>query len=212
VFESRQGRIFFYFRIYEGLLRFKVGVDLFPFSKAPFTPLLPHLPCLLPFPLPSSFLCHDRDTRVLFSVLSFHFLLPFCGSTKRVRPFVLPQKGRTVPSLFLLFLSTDSRGKTASKLASSASRGTVGFQHFGGFSAFGIWLQGWGWAEEVPEFLAIVLAKGFLGGVWVYYEFRRQPWDLGLLRISTTSLPRCTFWVSGISGLLGFPFFLFLAP
>ena len=51
----------------------------------------------------------SHDTRILFSVISFLFVLPFCGSTNRVGPFVLPQKGRTVPSLFLFFLSADFR-------------------------------------------------------------------------------------------------------
>jgi hypothetical protein len=39
---------------------------------------------------------------------------------------------------------------------------------------FGIWLRGWGWAGEVPEFLTMVLA-GFFGVLWVYYEFRHTP-------------------------------------
>ena len=63
------------------------------------------LPCLLPLPLPCS-LCHALATRdFYFLVISFLFVSPFCGSTKRIGPFVLPQKGRTVPSLFLFFFS-----------------------------------------------------------------------------------------------------------
>ena len=55
-------------------------------------------------PLPCSFLCHVAR-EFYFQQISFPFVLPFCGSTKRVGPFVLPQKGRTVPSLFLPLLS-----------------------------------------------------------------------------------------------------------
>ena len=55
-------------------------------------------------PLPCSFLCHVAR-EFYFQQISFPFVLPFCGSTKRVGPFVLPQKGRPVPSLFLFFLS-----------------------------------------------------------------------------------------------------------
>ena len=57
-------------------------------------------------PLPCSFLCHVAR-EFYFQQISFPFVLPFCGSTQRVGPFVLPQKGQTVPSLFLFFLSTD---------------------------------------------------------------------------------------------------------
>jgi hypothetical protein len=66
-------------------------------------PARPALPC--PFSLCHVHCCVLMFTRVLVSDISFLFVLPFCGSTKRVGPFVLPQKGRTVSSLFLLFLS-----------------------------------------------------------------------------------------------------------
>ena len=56
-----------------------------------------------PSPSPLLIVCQVLETRVLFSEINFRFVLPFCGSTKRVGPFVLPQKGRTVPSLFLFF-------------------------------------------------------------------------------------------------------------
>ena len=89
---------------------------------------------------PCPFSCRARDTRNAIFVISFLFVLPFRGSTKRVGLFVLPQKGRPVPSLFLFFFSP-----RISKLLGQASlepiTGTVGFQHFGGFPAFGIWLQ-----------------------------------------------------------------------
>ena len=68
--------------------------------------LLAHAWPALPPPSPSPLLivCQVLETRVLFSEINFRFVLPFCGSTKRVGPFVLPQKGRPVPSLFLFFL------------------------------------------------------------------------------------------------------------
>ena len=67
------------------------------------------LPCLLPLPLPCS-LCHALATREFyFLVISFLFVSPFCGRTKRIGPFVLPHKGRTVPSLFLFYPSADFR-------------------------------------------------------------------------------------------------------
>jgi len=79
------------------------------------------LPCLLaharpalppPSPSPLLIVSCSRDTRILFLVISFPFVSPFCGSTKRIGPFVLPQKGRTVPSLFLFFISPQIFGRS----------------------------------------------------------------------------------------------------
>ena len=89
------------------------------------------LPCLLPFPLPCSLLCHAR-VHILFSEISFLFVIPFCGSTKRVGPFVLPQKGRTVPSLFLLLLSQIFGSLETPTGAIFGERGYSGFGYGGG--------------------------------------------------------------------------------
>jgi hypothetical protein len=51
-------------------------------------------------PLTCSFLCYVARA-FYFQKISFLFVLPFCRSTKWLGPFVLPQKGRTVPSLLL---------------------------------------------------------------------------------------------------------------
>ena len=65
-----------------------------------------------PSPSPLLIVSCSRDTRILFLVISFLFVSPFCGSTKRIGPFVLPQKGRTVPSLFLFFISPQIFGRS----------------------------------------------------------------------------------------------------
>jgi hypothetical protein len=44
---------------------------------------------------PCPFSCRARDTRNAIFVITFLFVLPFRGSTKRVGLFVLPRKGRT---------------------------------------------------------------------------------------------------------------------
>jgi hypothetical protein len=111
--------------------------------------LAPARPALCPqSPSPLLILVSSsRDTRVLFSELSFRFLIPFCGSTKRVGPFVLPQKGRPVPSLFLSLLSQIF-----------GSWGHL-LERFCGAGFFGIWLRGWGWAGEIPESLTILFGS-----------------------------------------------------
>ena len=107
--------------------------------------LLAHARPALPPPSPSPLLIVScsRDTRILFLVISFLFVSPFCGSTKRIGPFVLPQKGRTVPSLFLFYLSADFRSLVLRPPtgAISVDRASSGF--------------------------------GYGGGIWVYYEFRQ---------------------------------------
>ena len=106
--------------------------------------LLAHARPALPPPSPSPLLIVScsHDTRILFLVISFLFVSPFCGSTKRIGPFVLPQKGRTVPSLFLFYLSADFRSLVLLPPtgAISVDRASSGF--------------------------------GYGGGIWVYYEFR----------------------------------------
>jgi len=113
------------------------------------------LPCLLaharpalppPSPSPLLIVSCSRDTRILFLVISFLFVSPFCGSTKRLGPFVLPQKGRPVPSLFLFYLSADFRSLVLRPPpgAISVDRASSGF--------------------------------GYGGGIWVYYEFRPKEW------------------------------------
>ena len=118
---------------------------------------------------PCPFSCRARDTRNAIFVISFLFVLPFRGSTTRVGLFVLPQKGRPVPSLFLFFLSTEFQ---SSKLASSPSRElwassiSEAFQH-SGFGYGGGVGQG-----RFQNLWPLYSRRVFLGGIWVYYEFR----------------------------------------
>ena len=109
--------------------------------------LLAHARPALPPPSPSPLLIVScsRDTRILFLVISFPFVSPFCGSTKRLGPFVLPQKGRTVPSLFLFFISPQIFGR----------------------SCCGHLLERFLWTGLLRDF-----QFDYGGGIWVYYEFR----------------------------------------
>ena len=112
-----------------------------------------------PSPSPLLIVCQVLETRVLFSEISFRFVLPFCGSTKRVGPFVLPQKGRPVPSLFLLLLS---------QIFGSLETPTGAIFGERVSSAFG---YGGGVGQRRFQNLWQLYWRGFLGGLWVYYEW-----------------------------------------
>ena len=91
------------------------------------------LPCLLSSLSPAHVLCHVAR-EFYFQKISFLFVLPFCGCTKRVGPFVLPQKGRPVPSLFLFYPSADFRSLVLRPPtgAISVERVSSGFGYGGG--------------------------------------------------------------------------------
>ena len=59
-------------------------------------------------------------------------MIPFCGSTQRVGPFVLPQKGRTVPSLRLSSLPQIFGGLEPPAGAIFGERVSSGFGYGGG--------------------------------------------------------------------------------
>ena len=129
--------------------------------------LLAHARPALPPPSPSPLLIVScsRDTRILFLVISFPFVSPFCGSTKRIGPFVLPQKGRTVPSLFLFFISPQIFGR----------------------SCCGHLLERFLWTGLLRDF-----QFDYGGGIWVYYGFRPKHPRLVLPTTAFCLLPPLT--------------------